>query len=375
MSIANARSRRPGGASPAVPARRPSRGRAVDGRGRPTGPRARRGRSRRVNVTVAPGSIWGVRKYAAASLRSGRGRVDPAGGAARPAARHSCTVRVTFRPAARRRQRRRPSPGTARPRLTRAGPRSRAPTIATPTARNDRAVDLRAARVGQPERVAALAQPDVDSATGRPQRTQAWVGSGGQRSGRRRSSARSMVPRIAVGPRPASGPAPYQRAGGVDERVDVLGRAGGDDRAVGAGLAASAATSRAGRGPTPVPASRPSSSQSSPWKPDDDALVGAPPAGRLERLEVERQVLLEVVVERATSRRRSGPPSAGTGRRLAADDDPRRRVGDRDGRRRRRAGRTATAGSPDRRSTGPAGRPPPPRAGRPAPAASGNGMP
>ena len=60
---------------------------------------------------------------------------------------------------------------------------------------------------------------------------------------------------------------------------------------------------------------------------DEHALVLAPATRRLERLEIERQVLLEVVVEgRPAVADPAGQPRPG--RRLATDDDRRRRVRD-----------------------------------------------
>src|SRR6185369_6919587 len=105
---------------------------------------------------------------------------------------------------------------------------------------------------------------------------------------------------------------------GGDERVDILRRAGEDDRPVGAGLAP--ALPRLARRATPralrdVGVTEPVAV----LEPDVHPLVLATPARGRERLEVERQVLLEVVLERAPAVADPARESR-AGRRLAADD-------------------------------------------------------
>src|SRR6478672_6712264 len=83
---------------------------------------------------------------------------------------------------------------------------------------------------------------------------------------------------------------------GLHERIDVLGRPGGDDRPVGAGrmpalprrpwLGEPGGLADAALLPEPVA-----------LEADDDRLVLAPLAGPLQRFEVHRQVRLEVVLE------------------------------------------------------------------------------
>ena len=210
----------------------------------------------------------------------------------------------------------------------------------------DRAVDLRArtrraARAGCSARTARRR-----SATGAPQRAQPWVGSGcraGAAAGCDESwSVGVIASRWCHGPRSAGATSarrpPRARR---RRRSSARGRSPRPRRP-----RASAPRSRAAPGPTGVSRER-LVAQPVALEPDDHPLVLAPPAGRLERLEVERQVRLEVVVEgRPAVADPAGQPRPG--RRLATDDDRRRRDPGRDARRRRRAGRTASA-----RVTGP----------------------
>ena len=113
-------------------------------------------------------------------------------------------------------------------------------------------VDLRARRIAQAERVAALAQPDVDGDRGAAADTARGVGCrrsradvGGSAMGRgwrgrvrmRVLSRRDlMVPSERSPPTPAPDRRALPAVGGLHERVDVGRRPGEHDRAVGAGL-------------------------------------------------------------------------------------------------------------------------------------------
>ena len=200
-----------------------------------------------------------------------------------------------------------------------------------------------AADVPEPERVAPLAQPDTGrdrraaagtavGRLGRRCRASAAVGARAGRRGRRHGARCARAGRVTSGRRPPPARPRRRSCGPGRWRRPRRPRA-------------SAPRSRAV--PAPSGLSRSTLAEPVALEPDEHALVLAPPAGRLERLEVERQVRLEVVVEGAPAvADAAGQPRPG--RRLAADDDPRRRVRDRVGGRRPSAGSTAT-----RRVTGP----------------------
>src|SRR3954451_18815087 len=95
---------------------------------------------------------------------------------------------------------------------------------------------------------------------------------------------------LAVGTSPA--------ADGVHERVDVLGRPGGHDRGIRAG-GAPALPGRARLDEPPGCRDAALLTEPVALEADDHRLVLASPAGRLERLEVDGEVRLEVVLERA----------------------------------------------------------------------------
>src|SRR6185436_12139889 len=153
---------------------------------------------------------------------------------------------------------------------------------------------------------------------GAPQRWQGWVGSGFAPGAAGVGAAGEDAVRGVVTVRwchEARLPALH----GSDERVDVRGVPGEDDRSVGAGglppgpgLAWFADPGRVRHRLVAKPV---------PLETDQDVLVLAPPPLGLERLEVQRQVRLEVVVEGAPTvadpRRKPRP-----GPRLTADDDP-----------------------------------------------------
>ena len=250
-----------------------------------------------VNVTVAPGSIRGREHERAHPGRPVR-RVDQVAGRLARALPLFVTVSVIARPVAVGDRlatvaSNGPIPAQRRTaRRWRGGRRpAMAPAIAMPWT-------CEADTSRSPSGLHRSHSP-TSSGTGAPQRAQPWVRPAGwsvPRDGatNARSSGRNVPTLPALG--------------SLDQRVDVLGRAGEDDRPVRAGrlpalplLARRADPRRVGDGRVAEPVA---------LEPDDDRLVLAPPARRLERLEVERQVLLEVVVEGATSRRRSAPPAA-----------------------------------------------------------------
>ena len=145
----------------------------------------------------------------------------------------------------------------------------------------------------------------TSSATGAPAPGAPWVGAaragraGVRRGGGHRRDGATVVrggPRCHGG-RP-SGPAYQRPASGLDQRVDVRRRPGEDDRPVRAGLAPALPGRARLADPLGSRRGRASPSQS-PWNPTRTRWSCAAPPGRLERLEVERQVPLEVVVERA----------------------------------------------------------------------------
>ena len=172
----------------------------------------------------------------------------------------------------------------------------------------DGAVDLGGGRVLEPEGIAALAQADVerhgcaapDAAVGQLRLAGRGLGRRGRagRGGRGGGRHEPMVPRNREtagrrGPsltRPTSGrsPPPGHR------RRPSSGRARSRRRHR---PRASAPTSRAGP-VTQGDSSRRLVGEPLALEPDEDALVLASPTARLERLQVERQVGLEVVVER-----------------------------------------------------------------------------
>ena len=267
VSIANASSARPHvGATAATSAPLPAAGSLDVGHG-PVHATAS-GRSTLPNgdswskVTVVPGRD--LRAVDELGVADARDRPDrSAGRSAYPASAVVASrsrVAITRRPAGRR-DRCRPAwngpiPVTAR----RAEEREHA--IATPTARNDRAVDLRAARSLSPSGLQRSHSP-TSSGTGAPQRTQPWVSSVAAAE-RRAGHLASMVPRIGATGRPARvRPTSARRRRPARRRRRSCGRARSPRRRP---PRASAPTSRAGRGTQSVSASRSSPSQS-PWKP------------------------------------------------------------------------------------------------------------
>ena len=185
-------------------------------------------------------------------------------------------------------------------------------------------MDLRARAVLQAERVAALAQADVERRRAR-------------RSGRRHGSARGWrawsrersSARWCHGSSPAASGAVarrYQRStASTRASTSAVVRA----RTIAPSAPAACQRSHAARGSrTHADSAMSASPSQSPWKPTRTRWSSRrrPP---LERLEIERQVLLEVVVEgRPAVADPAGQP--GPGRRLAADDDRRRGRRDRE---------------------------------------------
>ena len=177
--------------------------------------------------------------------------------------------------------------------------------------------------------------------TGAPQRAQPWVGSGLAGLG----TGAWLVGAVGVTVRWCHEPG--RRGASVTSAATASTRASTSSvvraRTIAPSAPASCQRSQVARGSWNQPVSRNDSSPSqSPWKPTRTVWSLATPSAGLERLEVERQVRLEVVVERvpavADARRQPRP-----GRRLATDDDraaPDRAPG---ARRPRSAGSTATA--------------------------------
>ena len=306
--------------------RRPEHGHVLAERARLAARRSRAEdeRTRRLPVRSA-GSVTLARRLAraAALVRDGqRERQSP---------RLSATARAT-----------RPRTGRCRPGRTRA-------TIARTTNAekhpDDRdAVDLRRRHVAETERVAPLAQPDVDrhgraaagAADGSARAAPGAVGGATVCGGGHVADGATNRRRRPTSARP---PRPARRR----RRSSGRGRSRRRRRPP-----ASAPTSRVAPGSTACRAIASSPSQS-PWNPTSTRWSSRRRPARVERLEVERQVRLEVVVERGPA---VADPAgqAGAGRRLATEDDRRRRRRDRVCVRLVAAGRTASP-----RVIGPAG--------------------
>ena len=275
-----------------------------------------------VKVTVWPGFDLRAQEERPGTPRA-IGRVEHATGrpaAAAPRVRHgqrdgqAGSRRSTAAPS---------TPRTARPRPAPAARRwpGRRRTAMTPPIAMPWTCDDDESR--SPSGLHRLAQPDVER---RPAR----------RTGRTGGSAPAWPGRSAGGLG-----LHHQRADRLDQRVDVGRRPGQDDRAVRAGrLPASPGLARRGH---PGESATDSSLSQSPWNPTITSWSSRRRPLASSEFEVERQVRLEVDVERGPAvADPAGQP--GTGRGLATDQDRRRRHGDRDTRPRPAAGRTGSRG-------------------------------
>src|SRR5438309_4001515 len=164
-------------------------------------------------------------------------------------------------------------------------------------------------------------------ATGAPHLAHGWVGIG--RAGGTGVAGAVIAPSM-VPPSTTLWAATLPAVRGVDEGVDVGCRAGQHDGAIGARLVP--ALPGLDRRGDPARVSDRRVAQPVALEPDVHPLVLAPPDARGQRLEVERQVRLEVVVERRPAIA-DATRQPGAGGFLATDDDRGRRHRHRIGRR------------------------------------------